>query len=147
MKLSARGKYALRLMLALSRKKDPKVPVHLSELAKTTGISKKFLEQLVMGLKSHSLLRGFAGRNGGYILARPADQITIGQVLSASMGPICLSLCVEDATSCINADFCECRLVWMLMNKRIHAILDEYTLADLNDKKFMKSVRKQVEAM
>jgi Rrf2 family cysteine metabolism transcriptional repressor len=144
MKLSSRARHAVRLMLEISRLGDGEKPVQLSEVAKTTGLSKRFLEQLAISMKSHSLVTSVCGRKGGYLLARPGDEITIGNVLTAVMGPINLAVCAEDASLCLASEFCECRMIWVLLRERINSVLNEYTLADLLDKDWLETVRAQL---
>lgn len=145
MKLTSRARHAVRLALEVSRRECDKRPIQLAEIARVTGLSQKFLEQLAIALKSHSLLRGVAGRHGGYLLARPANEITIGQVLTAVLGPIDLSVCTGDPSICINAEFCECRIMWALLRHRINKVLNEFTLADLEDKKLMSSMIDEIQ--
>ena len=147
MKLSSRARHALRLALEVSRRSVDGNPVRLSEVARVTGLSRKFLEQLAIALKSHALIRGVSGRNGGYLLARPADEITIGQVIYSVTGPLHVATCVDDLSICMSSDFCECRLVWRLLQKRIQEVLDEYTLADFADQKKVDALRARVEAV
>lgn len=144
MKLSSRARHAVRLMQEISRYGGVDNPVQLSEVARVTGLSKRFLEQLAMPLKSHSLLKGFCGRNGGYCLARPADEITIGDVMTALMGPITLAVCAADPTICMSSDFCSSRLVWALLQSRIDQVLNEYTIADLLDRDWLRSIRQEL---
>jgi Rrf2 family protein len=132
------------LVLEVCRHGGKNRPVNLTEVSKVTGISKKFLEQLAIALKSHSILRGVAGRKGGYLLARPPEDITIGEVLTAVSGPTCLTFCVDDPSYCISADFCECRLVWRLLSLRVQQVLDEYTIADLSDMERVCALREEV---
>jgi DNA-binding IscR family transcriptional regulator len=77
------------------------------------------------------LVRGVSGRYGGYLLARPPADITIGQILEATLGPICVVDCIEDAELCPRSEFCECRVVYSLINRKVADVLEEYTLADL----------------
>ncbi len=141
MKISSRAKYAVRLMVELDRQGALKRPIQLARISEKTGISKRYLEQLAIALKSHSLIRGVAGRNGGYMLIKTPDQISIGAVLKALNGPINLSLCVVEPSTCMRADFCECRLIWSLLTKRVNAVLEEFSIADLSDKSVMEEVR------
>ncbi len=143
MKLSSRARHAVRLMLEVSRLGDGETPVGLTEIAETTGMSKRFLEQLVITLKSHRLLRGVCGRHGGYLLARPPEEISIGNVLSAVIGPINLSACAEDSSLCMASEFCECRIIWVLLRERINNLLDEYSLADLLNNDRMKHIQNE----
>lgn len=131
-------------MVVLDRLGAQSKPVQLNEVSKITGISKRYLEQLAIALKSHSLIRGVCGRNGGYVLARPTAQISIGQVLTAVIGPINLSTCVADPAECMRAEFCECRLIWQVLYRRINEVLDEYSIADLSNKRIMDTVRRQL---
>ncbi|MBI5477526.1 MAG: Rrf2 family transcriptional regulator [Deltaproteobacteria bacterium] len=146
MRLSARAHYALRLMHEITQLGGTRQPVQLTQVARLTGISRRYLEQLVLALKSHALLRGVCGRNGGYLLARPASQITVGAVVEAAIGPINLSVCVGQPETCLRSDFCECRLVWLLLDQRIHEVLAEYSVADLGNKPLLSAIRMQLQA-
>ncbi len=145
MKLSSRARHAVRLMLEVSRLGDGERPVQLSEIASATGLSRRFLEQLAIALKSHNLVKGVCGRNGGYLLARPAEDISIGDVLTAVLGPINLAVCAEDKALCMASDFCECRMIWVLLRERINALLNEYSISDLLDDDWLNTIRMQLE--
>ena len=120
-------------------------PVKLAEISSITGISTKFLEQLVISLKSHGILRGICGRNGGYLLARPVEDIRIGDVLTAVIGPIDLTACAGDTPICMSSEFCESRLMWRLLAHRMREVLDSYSIADLSDKAALATMREAVE--
>jgi Rrf2 family protein len=119
------------MMLDVARNGGDEKPVSLASVAERTGISRGYLEQLVLGLRNARLVRGVAGRYGGYRLAERPANITVGQIVEAAIGPIFLVDCVEDASTCVRADFCECRVVYSLINERVAEVLREYTLADL----------------
>ncbi|UCH85423.1 MAG: Rrf2 family transcriptional regulator [Candidatus Latescibacterota bacterium] len=143
MRLSSRVRRAVRLTLEVCRLGDGVKPVRLCEVARATGISKRFLEQLAMPLTHQSILRGVCGRNGGYLLARGAEEITIGDVLRAVAGPVDLA-----ATNCGrdgSAGSCESRVFWLLFEQRINQMLDEFTIADALDKKSLRSIREVLE--
>lgn len=144
MRLSARARYAVRLMLEVHRNGGNKEPVQLSEVSRLTGISRRFLEQVALGLRTNSLLRSFCGRRGGYVLARPADQITVGDVIQAASGQIVLCNCVDDPGVCSRSDVCVCRLMWKLIQERLEAALAEYTIADLADEPTMSTLREAI---
>jgi Rrf2 family protein len=131
MKLSTRGRYALRMMLDIARSGGEERPVSLAAVAERTDISRGYLEQLAQALRNARLLKGISGRYGGYRLTRPVPEITLGQIIEAAIGPINVVDCVDDPTDCPRADLCECRVVYQLINDRIAGVLDEYTLADL----------------
>jgi len=133
MRISTRGRYALRMMLDIARYGVDGSPVSLPSVSGRTGISHGYLEQLAPALRAARLVKSVAGRHGGYRLAAPASKITIRQVIEASIGPVCVVECVEEPESCMRADFCECRIVYALINQRIAQVLDDFTLEDLLD--------------
>lgn len=133
MRISTRGRYALRMMLDIARHADNGSPVSLSSVSERTGISHGYLEQLAPALRAARLVKSVAGRHGGYRLASPPSKITIGQVIESSIGPVCVVDCVEEPDSCLRAEYCECRIIYALINQRIAQVLEEFTLADLLD--------------
>lgn len=140
MKISTRGRYALRMMLDIVRNGGEDTPVSLTAVSQRTNISHGYLEQVVLALKGARLVRGVAGRHGGYRLAKPASEITIRQILEATIGPVSVVDCVEEPEACLRAEYCECRLVYALINQRIGEVLDEFTLADLANPRWLKEV-------
>ncbi len=147
MKLSSSARHAVRLVLEVARRGGTQTPVPLSEIASVSGISTGFLEQLAIALRRHSLISGVSGRNGGYVLNRPPDKITIGDVLRAVIGPIDLAVCTADDDICMSSEFCESRLVWVLLKHRIHQVLNLYTFADMLEKNWVESVREEIQAL
>jgi Rrf2 family transcriptional regulator, cysteine metabolism repressor len=144
MKISSRARHAVRLMLEVARLSDGRTPVKLSEITQISGLSQSFLEQLVIPLKSHSLIRGVCGRNGGYLLSKPSGEITIGDVLSAVTGPISLAVCADDPAVCMSSEFCSSRMVWALLQMRITEVLNEYSIADLLDANTLKEIDREL---
>jgi Rrf2 family protein len=144
MKISTRGRYALRMMLDIARNGGRDTPVSLASVSDRTSISHGYLEQVVLALRAARLVRGVAGRHGGYTLAVPADQITIRQIIEASIGPVCVVDCIDEPEACPRADFCECRIVYALINLRIGEVLEEFTLADLADPSWMRETGEAV---
>jgi Rrf2 family cysteine metabolism transcriptional repressor len=133
MKLSTRARYALRVMLDVARHGGGETPVPLAAVAHRTDLSHGYLEQLAMGLRQSRLLRGIAGRNGGYMLGRPPSEIRVGDVFEASIGQICLVDCVRDPSICARAERCETRSLYCLLNQQIEELLSSLTLAHLLD--------------
>lgn len=86
MRLSKKGEYALRAMIALARNDESAMTI--TQVAMSQDLPKKFLEQILLALKSSGLVRSKAGPKGGYVLAEPARVITVGQILSAVEEPI-----------------------------------------------------------
>jgi len=94
-------------------------------------ISRRYLEQLAIALKRESLLRGVSGRTGGYLLGRPANEITVRDIIEATIGPVNVVDCVRNPEGCVMAEACECRNVYELINDGIISLLGSLTLADL----------------
>ncbi len=133
MRLSTRGRYALRMMADIARNGKDGQPVSLATVAARTDISRCYLEQLALALRASRLLKSVAGRRGGYLLARAPGEISLASVIEATIGPICVVDCVDSPEECPRAEDCECRLVYRLINSRITGVLEEYTLSDLLD--------------
>ena len=133
MRISTRGRYALRMMLDIARYGGDGTPVSLSSISDRTEISHGYLEQLAPALRAARLVKSVAGRHGGYRLSLPASKTTIRIIIEASIGPVCVVDCVEEPESCERADLCECRIVYTLINQRIAQVLEEFTLEDLLD--------------
>jgi Rrf2 family transcriptional regulator, cysteine metabolism repressor len=134
MKLSTRGRYSIRMLTYLSDHTDEARPVGLKEVAEKQGLSMRYLEQLVVPLKSAGLIRAVAGKHGGYLLARDAKEIKVGEIVEAALGPIRLLACLTPDAECDFKDVCTSRKMWGLINTRITDVLYEYTLADLSEK-------------
>jgi Rrf2 family protein len=106
MKLSSRARYALRAMMVIAREGSPAKPANLRLVAARTAISRRYLEQVVISLKSAGLLKAVSGNKGGHYLARPANTITLGQIVEAAIGPLNIVECVGNAESCMRAKGC-----------------------------------------
>lgn len=144
MKLRTRARYSVRMMITVARLSDGKNPVGLGTVAEKTGLSRGYLEQLVVALRNANLLRSVSGSKGGYLLARPPEQIRVGEIVEEASGAIEITDCVADGQSCMYTDFCTCRPLWELINLRISEVLYDYTLADLLDNDWSNQVRAQI---
>lgn len=144
MKLSTRARYALRMMVAIARNTNGNgESVSLNEVAETTRISRRYLEQLAIALKNASLIRGKTGKGGGYRLSRKPNRITTGEIIEAAIGPINVVDCVLEPETCDMSETCECRSVYCDINRRIMNTLNELTLQSLVDKENMPAKRKK----
>ena len=142
-KVASRTRTSLRFLIYLAKMEARGEPVSLAEVSENTGISRRYLEQLAIPLKTAGLIRGVSGRKGGYLLARDADEITVGDMVVASSGPLSFAECVGDPGNCIRREFCECRPVWVLANHEIERVLGAFTLGDLSDEKRAASLRRK----
>lgn len=131
MKINTRARYSVRLMCDIETNGGGK-PVPLKDTAERTGISRRYLEQLAIPLRSAALLRTARGMQGGYFLARPASEIMIREIIEAADGPIYILDClVGKGESCERAKDCPTRDVWGEINEGILETLSHYTLGDL----------------
>jgi Rrf2 family protein len=144
MKLSTRARYALRAMLAISRLSEDGRPVSLDRVARKTHLSKRYLEQLAGSLRQARLLTSVAGRKGGYLLARPPQQIHIGQIIEAAIGPINIVACVRQPEVCLSSEWCDCRLIFAWANYRLLQSFNEHSLADLSDKNWRGRIQRDL---
>jgi Rrf2 family protein len=119
------------MMVVVARDGDGTHAVSLGHVADITMISRRYLEQLAIGLKRSGLILGVSGRKGGYLLAQAADEITVGQIVEATIGPINIVDCVLSPTHCVKADVCECRTVYERINTGIRDVLHSLTLDEL----------------
>ncbi len=141
MKLSTRARYALRMMVDVARHTESGKPISLAVVSERIGISRGYLEQLAMALRNARLIRGISGRHGGYRLALPPSEITLGDIVEATIGPICIVDCVDDPEGCMRSPDCECRLLYTLINQRIAEVLRAYTLADLLNPEWTRALQ------
>ncbi len=132
--LSQKAKYALRALLVLAARADDE-PVHIAEIATSENISRKFLEATLLELRKHGILASRRGQHGGYRLARPADQISFGEVIRIIDGPLAPLPCASVTAFQLCSDCADpktCSIRWLLQKVRdaTAGVLDECTLAD-----------------
>ncbi len=134
MKVSTKGRYALRLMLDLALN-DSERPVRIKEIAKRQGISDKYLEQIISVLNKANFVRSVRGPQGGYLLTRNPKEYTVGMILRLTEGSMCPVDCVDGdcAGNCERLDDCVTAVVWQKLNAAINDVIDHITLADLVD--------------
>jgi Rrf2 family protein len=138
MRLSKRGEYGLRAMITLaelSPKNDSPAMMQIKEISQREQISPKFLEQILLTLKNAGLLHSKMGIGGGYYLARPASEITLGQIFRVLDGPVapirCVSQMAYESCGCPHEDTCGLRLVMGDVRNAIAHILDNTSLASV----------------
>ena len=136
MKVSKRGEYALRALIDFGLAQALGRPLlQVSELASKEGLPIKFLEQILMQLKAAGYLQSRRGKHGGYLLARPPENICIGQVIRLIDGPLapiaCVSQTAYERCSCPDEEHCGLRMLMLDVRNAITNILDRYTLADV----------------
>lgn len=133
MKLTTKGKYGVKALFELAMH-EGNSPLSLKTIAERQDLSEHYLEQLVAPLRRAGLVTSVRGAQGGYVLNRPADQITVGNILRVLEGPIGYADCATEAgvqNSCENADSCVAHGVWEQVRDAIVKVVDGITLEDL----------------
>ena len=134
MKVSTKGRYALRMLLDLAERKNEGF-ISLKEIAERQSVSKQYLEQIVSLLNTSNILRANRGKQGGYMLAKDPSDCTVGQVLRITEGSLAPVACLDGETNtCERAAFCRTLYIWAELNKIIAEYLDGITLQDMLDR-------------
>ena len=134
MKISTKGRYALRMMVDLAQNKA-KGFIPLKEISERQGISKKYMELIVSSLHNSNLLNAGRGFQGGYQLAKAPEQITVGEILRMTEGSLAPVSCLEnDPQGCERRDECPTLYIWQELDRRIEEYLDSVTLQDILDR-------------
>lgn len=131
MKISTKGRYALRLMLDLAMNEDGNV-VRIKDIAARQGISDKYLEQIISILNKAGYVRSMRGPQGGYCLKKKPQEYTVGMILRLTEGSLAPVPCVEeDALECEREECCATVEVWKKLNLAVNDVVENITLADL----------------
>ncbi len=133
MKVSTRGDYASRALLSLALRSGETAPTSVRDIAERTALPQPYLEQILLALKGAGLVRSKRGVGGGYVLARPADEITLGQIVSAVDGPIMVGDFGQphENGACDHEGQCVLLSVWSEVGDHMRHHLDSFTLADM----------------
>jgi Rrf2 family protein len=133
MKLSKRSKYVLLALIDLAGRKNNEL-VHLKELAESSKIPVKFLEQIFVTLRNSGIVHSQIGAGGGYTLGRPAKYIMVGQIiriLDGTIAPVsCISKIAYEPCTCPDERTCPVRTVMNRVRDSIVAVIDNTSLAD-----------------
>lgn len=131
MKISTKGRYALRLMLDLALYGNQE-PVRLKDVAKRQEISIKYLEQIISVLQKAGYVKSIRGAQGGYHLMKAPEDYTVGMILRLIEGDLAPVACLEDEVNqCPRQASCVTLRLWKELDAAIRGVVDKYTLADL----------------
>lgn len=130
MELTKAGDYGFLGILYLAKQPEKKV-VRLSEISENENIPEKFLAKIFQSYTRSGLVKSHRGARGGFSMAKPADKITVKDILESVQGPIYLTRCLNDIESCDRKDSCPLRKVWIKAQDYVTNLLDKKTLADL----------------
>ena len=133
MKISTKGRYALRLMIDLATNDDGN-PIRIKDVAERQNISDKYLEQIISVLNKAGFVRSVRGPQGGYSLKKKPEDYTVGMILRLTEGSLAPVACVEeDETDCERQGGCVTYLLWRKISDAINGVVDTITLKDLVD--------------
>ena len=131
MKISTKGRYALRLMLDIALN-DAKTPVRIKDIAERQQISDKYLEQIVSSINKAGFVKSLRGPQGGYRLTKKPEEYTVGMILRLIEGSLAPVACLDDdINNCTRADRCPTLILWEKLYDAISEVVDNITLADL----------------
>ena len=130
MKLSTRSRYGTRMMLYLAQHYGER-PVQIGEIARHQDISVKYLEQLIIPLKKANYIKSVRGPKGGHMLAKPPEEITVGEIVELLEGGINLADCIENPETCKRSKICLTRGIWESATKAMSQELYSITLSDI----------------
>ena len=135
MKISTKGRYAMRLMLDLAEHNSGGF-ISLKDVAERQGISKKYLEQIVPVLNKSDILQTNRGFQGGYKLAREPEKYTVAEILTLTEGSLAPVVCLDnEPNECERSADCAMLPVWKGLNDVIYKYLNSITLQDILDKR------------
>ena len=139
MKISTKGRYALRLMLDLAVYNTGE-PISLKDVAKRQNISEKYMEQIISVLNKAGFVRGIRGAQGGYLLSRAPKDYTVGMILRITEGSMEPVPCLEEGSEvCERMEECITIPLWRKLSEAISGVLDHTTLDDLIEWHYAKN--------
>ena len=130
MKISTKIRYGTRAILELASHYG-EGPIELKEIAKKENISLKYLEQVIIPLRSAGLVKSVRGSKGGYLLAKSPSGICINDLVEILEGPINLIECLRDPKACQKSSFCVTRDIWKEVSEAIYQIFHSITLEEM----------------
>ena len=139
MKISTKGRYALRLMLdlALNEKEEP---IRVKEIAVRQEISDKYLEQIISVLTKAGYVKSLRGPQGGYRLVRTPGEYAVGSILRLTEGSLSPVACLDDEVNlCERKEDCMTLPLWEKLDEAIRGVIDHVTLQDLIDWHYNKN--------
>ncbi len=133
MKLSTRGRYGLKAIYELAAHYGDG-PIPLKDIASSQKLSESYLEQLFLSLRKEDLIESVRGAQGGYMLSRAPEDITVGDVLRCLEGSMAPSACLESDSDCSQEEECITKYVWSEIKDSIDMVIDSISLRDMLNK-------------
>ena len=131
MKISTKGRYAVRVMLDLAVHNTGEY-VKVKQIAQRQEISEKYLEQIIAVLNKAGYVKSVRGAQGGYRLARDPGEYTVGMILRLTEGSLAPVACLDgESNECERCDTCDTLAIWKQLAEAINNVVDHVTIADL----------------
>lgn len=142
--ISQRCRYGLRALYVLTTEYQ-RGPISSGQIAKREGISRKFLEAIMVQMRNNGLVESVQGKHGGYSLSLSPEQITLGTVVRAIDGPLETLPCIYDehprqCAECPNIETCETRAAMLEVRDALATVLDRITLSELCERRIAESL-------
>jgi Rrf2 family transcriptional regulator, iron-sulfur cluster assembly transcription factor len=133
MRITTKGRYALRAVIALAQTSNQGRPVSIKSISEQEDISAEFLEQIFFRLRKANVIRSVRGPGGGFFFARPLDEITLMDIIEASGEGLGISPCAcgSDLAHCTRAQDCPALGIWKEMDGHIRDFAQARTVADM----------------
>lgn len=129
--ISTKGRYAVRVLIDMAERAEEGL-IPLRDIAQRQGVSEKYLQHIARQLVDAGIVRGVSGKGGGYRLSRPADEITVYEVLEASEGRLAPVACLAaDAEPCGRASTCKTLSMWKSFDETLRQFFDGVTIDEL----------------
>jgi Rrf2 family iron-sulfur cluster assembly transcriptional regulator len=138
MRITNRGRYALRASLALARLGKDGLPVSINNLAEQENISSVFLEQIFFRLRKAGIVTSVRGPGGGFYFAQPLDKLTIKAILDAAGEDLDLNNCDKSREDCERLGFCLTHSIWREVTDLVNNYFRNITIASILDKTAME---------
>ena len=139
MKISTKGRYAVRVMLDLALNNTGEC-IKVKDIAARQGISETSLEQIIAVLNKAGYVKSVRGAQGGYRIAKEPEDYTVGMILRLTEGSMAPVSCLEEgAPECERCDTCETLEVWKDLYAAINGVIDNVTIADLVEKRKLRT--------
>jgi len=133
MKISTKGRYALRIMIDLAMNLN-QGPIRVKDIAARQNISEKYLEQIIALFNKAGYVKSVRGAQGGYLLTNDPTEYTVGMILRLAEGSIAPVFCVDaEAEGCEKKETCVSAMLWKKINDAVNEVVDHTTLQDLVD--------------
>lgn len=131
MKISTRGRYALKIMMDLAANNTGEC-IKVKEISERQGVSEKYLEQIISVLNKAGFVNSVRGAQGGYRLARDPETYTVGSILRLTEGSLAPVACLDESSDfCDHIDSCDTLFIWKDVLDAVNKVVDGVTLADL----------------